>query len=117
MTRREGARDEEGRGHRRAAANGSIKFMGALRWFQTLGWLAPSIRDAWHGSHAPRQLFPPPPSSGTGNVLPSFLVGSLAGVYPRSLSGRRCSCSGNPPSPFPPPSFLELQNSSVSRRH
>lgn len=59
-----GVRAKRG-GYRRTPANGSIKFMGALRWFQTLGWLAPSIRDAWHGSHAPRQLFHPSTETST----------------------------------------------------
>ncbi|KAL0106987.1 hypothetical protein PUN28_015489 [Cardiocondyla obscurior] len=58
-------------------------FMGALRWFQTLGWLAPSIRDAWHGSHAPRQLFHPSSEAST-----FFLPRRPLALF---LIGRRCS--------------------------
>lgn len=83
------------RGGGRAAANGSIKFMGALRWCQTLGWLAPSTGDAWHGSHAPRQLFHP--STGDRHVLPSSSACSPPCFRaPYWVDGY--SCSGNPPS-------------------
>lgn len=74
-------RGTKGGGYKRTLANGSIKFMGALRWFQTLGWLVPSIRDAWHGSHAPRQLFHPSTETSTF-FLPRR---PLAFVFLRSL--------------------------------
>lgn len=56
-------------------ANGSIKFMGALRWFQTLGWLAPEYKGclAWE-SRVPTIISP---FHRDRHVLPSSSTFSL----------------------------------------
>ncbi|KYN28070.1 hypothetical protein ALC57_02506, partial [Trachymyrmex cornetzi] len=98
-------------GYRRTPANGSIKFMGALRWFQT--WLAGSKYKgclAWE-SRAPTIISP---FHGDQHVLPSLSASCLR--VPTLLIGRRCSRSrsqrGNS-APFPRYSRFPFSNCRV----
>lgn len=87
--KRRGEEQEGGRGHRRVPANGSIKFMGALRWFQTLGWLAPEYKGclAWE-SRVPTIISP---FHRDRHVLPSSSTFSLSSSLSISLSLSLCS--------------------------
>lgn len=77
-----------------------------------LGWLAPSIRDAWHGSHAPRQLFHPSTETGTF-FRPRRPLAFVVLCAPLLVDGV-CSCSGSQRSgnstPFPPARALPLSS-------